>query len=76
MEKQSPSDGLQAGVVRNVPNFAASWSLYLQTGVHSKEAAQLIQTLLTNTMPTRDNEEDDDDKAAGSDAGEEIAALQ
>ena len=72
-ENQAPSHSLQAGIVGDVSNFAASWSW---TGVHSNEAAQLIQTLLTNTMPTRDNDENDDNKAAGSDADKEIPALE
>ena len=75
-EKPSSSDGKQDGVVPNVPDFAASWSSYLQTGVHSNEAAQMIQNLFTKTLPTGDNDEEGDDKAAGSDAGEEITALQ
>ena len=50
----SSAKDLEFGMVKNVSNFAASWSLFLQTGVHSTEAAQLIQTLLTNAMPTRD----------------------
>ena len=69
-----PND-LQSGMVKDVSNFAVSWSLFLQTGVHSNEAVQLIQTLLTNTMPTRDTVAEDCDKADESDADEEIPAL-
>ena len=71
----SPAKDLESGMVKNVSNFAASWSLFLQTGVHSSEAAQLIQTLLTNAMPTRDTVAEDCDKADESDADEEIPAL-
>ena len=74
--KPSSSDGPQNAAVTNVPDYAYSWSAYLQTGVHSEETAQLIQNLLTKTLPTGDNDEQDDDKEAGSDAGEEIPALQ
>ena len=63
------------GMVKNVSNFAASWSLFLQTGVHSSEAAQLIQTLLTNAMPSRDTGAEDCDKADESDGDEEIPVL-
>ena len=62
-------------MVKDLSNFAASWALFLQTGVHSNEAAQLIQTLLTNTMPTRDSVAEDCNKADESAADEEIPAL-
>ena len=62
-------------MVKNISNFAASWASFLQHGVHSTEAARLIQTLLTTRMPTRDNEEEDCDKADESDADAEIPAL-
>ena len=65
----------ESSMVKNVSNFAASWSLFLQTGVHSSEAAQLIQTLLTNAMPTRDTVAEDGDKADESGADDEIPEL-
>ena len=46
----------------------------MQHGVHSTQAARLIQTLLTTRMPTRDNDEEDN-KADESDADAEIPAL-
>ena len=48
-DKQSHSHGVQADKVKDVSSFAASWSLYLRTGVNSREAAQLIQT--SSQMP-------------------------
>ena len=74
--KPSSSAGPQNGIVTNVPDFASSWSAYLQTGVHSEETAQLLQNLFTKTLPNGEHDEEGDDKEAGSDAGEEIPALQ
>ena len=62
-------------MVKNISNFAASWTSFLQNGVHSTEAARLIQTLLTTRMAARDNEEEDCNKADESDADAEIPAL-
>ena len=44
-QRSAPSaNDLESGMVKNVSDFAASWILFLQRGVPSNEAAQLIQT--------------------------------
>ena len=48
---------------------------FLRKGVHSSEAAQLIQTLLINAMPTKDIAEEDCEKAAESGVDEDIPTL-
>jgi len=71
----SPEKPEEPGTCKSQSNFPASWPFFLQTGVHSYEAAQLIRTLLTNAMPTRDITEEDCAKADESGADEEIPAL-
>ena len=74
-KSDSPPEDVKSDMVKNVSNFAASWASFLRKGVHSSEAAQLIQTLLINAMPTKDIAEEDCDKAAESGVDEDIPTL-
>ena len=62
-------------IKKTISNSIASWPSFLQHGVHSTQAARLIQTLLTTRMAARDNEEEYCNKADESDADAEIPAL-
>ena len=73
--ENSNSQGQNHNMVKDACNFAESWSLFLQTGVHSNEAAQWIQMLLTNGMPTREEETEECDKADEDNADAEIPPL-
>ena len=74
-QSDSPPEDVESDMVKDVSNFAASWASFLRKGVHSSEAAQLIQTLLINAMPTKDIAEEDCDKAAESGVDEDIPTL-
>ena len=54
---QESSTSAAGKTVSETSNFVAPWKAFLQGGVHSQEAAQLIQTLLTNVMVVPEHEQ-------------------
>ena len=68
-------EALKTNTVSGASDFTASWKSFLHGGVHSVDAARIIQTLLTMVACKYDKDEDDVQEADKSDQDEDTAPV-
>ena len=75
-EHQNPSVPSAASLAaKDAIDFRSIMGTILREGVHSREAARFIQTLLINTLPSREPTVEEDDKADATDIDDDIPTL-